>query len=67
MMVDGETGRLINSGDSAELGEAICGLLLDDATRETMGDKAREFSRKFTLDTAIDKLESVYLGFTEQT
>jgi glycosyltransferase involved in cell wall biosynthesis len=66
MMVDGETGRLINSGDSAQLGEVVGDLLLDDATRETMGNKAREFSRKFTLDTAIDKLESLYLGLTEQ-
>jgi glycosyltransferase involved in cell wall biosynthesis len=67
MMVDGETGRLFDPGDSAELGEVVGDLLRDDAIRETMGNKAREFSRKFTLDTAIDKLESVFLGLTEQT
>jgi glycosyltransferase involved in cell wall biosynthesis len=66
MMVDGETGRLINSGDSAELGEVLGDLLLDDATRAIMAKKAREFSRRFTLDGAINKLESAYLGLTEQ-
>jgi glycosyltransferase involved in cell wall biosynthesis len=60
MMADGDTGRLVEPGSSVELAEAVGTLLLNEDERIHMGARAKEFSRNFTLENAVGKLEVLY-------
>jgi glycosyltransferase involved in cell wall biosynthesis len=60
MMLDGETGFLVEPSDTMELSKAITALLFNDDLREKMSVKAKEFSRKFLLEVTIRKLEDLY-------
>jgi len=41
MVVDGQTGHLLDSGDSAGLGDVLEELVRDPAKRRLMGEKGR--------------------------
>jgi glycosyltransferase involved in cell wall biosynthesis len=60
MVVNQKTGLLVKPGDVAELAEAIKNLLLNDDLRRSMAIKAKEFSRNFLLEPAVEKLNSLY-------
>lgn len=58
-VVDGETGLLAPHGDVAALAQRIAALLRDDALREAMGRRAREFAARFGWDGSAEALEKL--------
>ena len=50
----------IDKDNSQEMAETLKTLLLDDDFRKSMSIKAKEFSKGFTLEKTIDKLENLY-------
>jgi glycosyltransferase involved in cell wall biosynthesis len=63
VVIDGETGRLVEAGDAAGLCAAIADLLRDDARRRSMGQAARARALDlFTWDRITLHLERVYKG-----
>lgn len=58
---DGETGLLVDYGDPAGLGAAVCGLLGDPDRVRRMGDAARALAeRRFGADLWARRLKRVY-------
>ncbi|UCE75083.1 MAG: glycosyltransferase family 4 protein [Methanomassiliicoccales archaeon] len=58
---DGETGILVDYGDSHQLGTAICELLGDEAKRAAFGSAGRQLALKnFAIEKVVDRLENVY-------
>ena len=63
VIVDGETGILVERGDSEGLAAAICKLLADPHLRERMGAAGRRRVRQlFTWDRSVARLEELYEG-----
>jgi glycosyltransferase involved in cell wall biosynthesis len=61
VVVDGETGILVERGDSEGLAAAICKLLSDPHLRERMGAAGRERVRQlFTWERSVGRLEELY-------
>jgi glycosyltransferase involved in cell wall biosynthesis len=61
VVVDGETGILVERGDSEGLAAAICKLLADPHLRERMGAAGRERVRQlFTWERSVAQLEELY-------
>jgi glycosyltransferase involved in cell wall biosynthesis len=60
VIVDGETGRLVEAGDAAGLRAAIADLLKNDARRHRMGQAARERVKLFTYERAVEHLRQLY-------
>jgi glycosyltransferase involved in cell wall biosynthesis len=61
MVVDGETGILVQTDDTAGLGGALKLLLENPELRKQMGDAARlRFERMFTLDRQLARIETIY-------
>jgi glycosyltransferase involved in cell wall biosynthesis len=61
VIVDGETGRLVEAGDAAGLRAAIDDLLRDDPQRRRMGQAARARALGlFTWDKIVEQLCRVY-------
>jgi glycosyltransferase involved in cell wall biosynthesis len=61
IIVDGETGVLVPSRDSAALAQAVLGLLLDRGRLVGMGQAGRErYERCFKLDRMVDETIRVY-------
>lgn len=61
IVVDGETGVLVPTGDPAALAGAVVGLLRDPARAAAMGERARaRVHARFTLDHQADGLIAVY-------
>ena len=61
VIVDGQTGSLVEAGDTAGLGAAIADLLKDDARRRRMGQAARARTLElFTWDSTVHQLRRVY-------
>lgn len=66
IVVDGTTGRLIDSRDPGEFAAAIAGLL-DDATWATsVGNRAAEWARGYTWPTVAARLRRVYADLTSR-
>jgi glycosyltransferase involved in cell wall biosynthesis len=59
-VLDGETGLLVKAGDIYELAKSIITLVKNDDLRRRFSVKAREWAKKFTLESAITRLEEVY-------
>src|SRR6185312_12150781 len=63
IVVDGETGILVERGDHEGLAAAISRLLADARLRERMGNAGRERVRQlFTWERAVSRLEELYDG-----
>jgi glycosyltransferase involved in cell wall biosynthesis len=60
MMLDGETGLLVKAGDPYELAKSIATLIENDDLRRRFSVKAREWAEKFTLESAVTRLEEIY-------
>jgi glycosyltransferase involved in cell wall biosynthesis len=60
VIVDGETGRLVEAGDTSGLRAAIADMMNNDAQRHKMGQAARERVRLFTWERAIEQLRHLY-------
>jgi glycosyltransferase involved in cell wall biosynthesis len=61
VIVDGETGRLVEAGDARGLRAAIADLLRDDVQRRRMGQAARARALGlFTWSQIVERLEHVY-------
>lgn len=67
MVVDGETGLLIELGDSRALGAALAKVLTDPALRGEMGRRARErFEQLFTLDRQLGAIQDLYTSLARE-
>jgi glycosyltransferase involved in cell wall biosynthesis len=63
VVIDGETGRLVEAGDAAGLYAAIADLLKDDAKCRSMGQAARARALElFTWSRIVAQLRRVYAG-----
>lgn len=61
VVIDGETGLLVDPGDVVGLAASISALLLEPARAHAMGDRARlRASRLFSLDAQIEKTLAVW-------
>ena len=61
VVVDGETGILVERGDSAGLADAIGTLLADPQLRQRMGAAGRRrVQQLFTWDRSVARLERLY-------
>jgi glycosyltransferase involved in cell wall biosynthesis len=60
MVLDGETGLLVKAGDPYELAKSITMLIENEDLRRHFSVKAREWAKKFTLESAVTRLEEVY-------
>jgi glycosyltransferase involved in cell wall biosynthesis len=60
MMMDGETGILVEPNNVQELAKAIETLLNNDALRMGFSRKARKFAYNFTVERSAEKLEELY-------
>lgn len=58
---DGETGVLVPSGDVPSLAEAMSALLTDPERRRRMGERGREWARRFDWDRIAVDQEQVLL------
>ena len=62
LIVDGETGRLVDPDDRQALAAAIVALLKDEPRRRRMGEAGRRrYQREFTFDRFRDRLSEVLL------
>lgn len=58
---DGESGRLIRSGDEAGFAGAVAKLMADSGQRMVMGDRARAFiETDYALARSVDSFERLY-------
>ena len=61
MVVDGETGFLVDNGDVGGFAAAIARLATDGSLRETFGAAGRTRARlNFSIDTHLSKMEDVF-------
>ncbi len=60
MLLNGETGFLVEPGDPRELAKAIEVLLMDESLRRRFSLNARKFAGNFVLEKQVDKLEALY-------
>lgn len=66
VVVDGETGILIEPGNSDELAKAIIRLLSDADLRRRMGQAALTRARQFTVEAMVEKTLAVYRRAIEE-
>jgi spore coat protein SA len=67
VVLDGETGLLVNPESVEDLVAAIEKLAVDIPLREKLGRQAREWiESRFTLDRYIDKVESIYQALVKE-
>ena len=68
VVVDGETGILVERGDAEGLGAAIGKLLADPHLRQRMGNAGRErVKRLFTWERSVARLQKLYDGIPPDT
>ncbi len=60
LVVDGQTGVLVEPGDVSALHAAMVQILNADADRERMGEAARRRAPEFMASRVIERLESLY-------
>ena len=61
IVLDGETGYLVNTGDADELSKAILSMVDDEKKMITMGQAGREYIlNKFSADNYAKKFENIY-------
>lgn len=63
VVVDGETGFLVECDDYEALAERISLLANDTALRKKMGEKGKErFDKNFRIERFVEKLDNLYTG-----
>jgi glycosyltransferase involved in cell wall biosynthesis len=68
VVVDGETGILVERGDTLGLAAAISRLLCDPHLRQRMGNAGRErVKRLFTWERSVARLQELYDGIAPDT
>jgi glycosyltransferase involved in cell wall biosynthesis len=60
IVVDGESGLLVEPGNVSVLRDALRTLLLDPMRREQMGNVARQRAKLFTVGTVTNRIEEIY-------
>ena len=60
MVIDGETGILVDRGDVDALAAAMQRLIDDTDERERLGEAARIRARQFTVDVSLPRIERLY-------
>jgi glycosyltransferase involved in cell wall biosynthesis len=60
LVVDGETGLLVEAGDSAALRAALCRVLQDEPGRKRMARAAAKRAPQFMASAVIPRIEAVY-------
>jgi glycosyltransferase involved in cell wall biosynthesis len=60
MLIENETGLLVQPNNEFELAKAIETLLSNSMTHQSFSKKAREFAKNFTVEKAVENLEKVY-------
>jgi glycosyltransferase involved in cell wall biosynthesis len=60
IVVDGQTGRLVDVHDTDAFRDALVDVGCNPAARSRMGDAARERARQFMAGAVIDRIETVY-------
>jgi len=60
IVLDGETGLLVKADDPCELAKSIIMLIENEDLRRHFSARAREWAKKFTLESAVTRLEEVY-------
>jgi len=60
MVLDGETGLLVKAGDPYELAKSMTMLIENEDLGRRFSVKAREWAEKFTLESAVTRLEEIY-------
>ena len=60
VVLDGESGRLVEPGDHAALARAIVDLAADPEERERLGESAIQASSSCDLESAVRSLEALY-------
>ena len=64
MIVDGETGRLVRSGDASALADALVDALRDPDAAERRASAARlDVERRFTWDHVVDRMTPALESF----
>ncbi len=58
VVIDGETGRLVDPGDAAALESAIAGWLADPEAARRMGEAARRHCARFDWERGADAMEA---------
>jgi L-malate glycosyltransferase len=62
LIIDGETGILVDVGDARGLSAALNRLIDDPAVRSKLGARARErVCQRYTIDAVVDAIEPVYV------
>lgn len=68
VVIDGETGYLVDVGDSAALASRLVELFEDRKTAKTMGKRGRErFEHRFAADQMLGKISALYAKLTGET
>lgn len=63
VVIPGETGELVDPGDTAALAEALCRLLADPELRARLGDGGRRLvDPMYRAETMVDEIASIYHG-----
>jgi glycosyltransferase involved in cell wall biosynthesis len=60
MVLNGETGLLVKANDIYNLAKAIALLIENEDLRRNFSERAREWARRFTLESTITSLEETY-------
>jgi len=60
MMIDRETGLLVDPNNEVELAKAIKSLLNDKILYQFFSNRAKEFAKNFTTEKTVEKLERLY-------
>ena len=60
IVLDGETGLLVKADDPCELAKSIIMLIENEDLRRHFSARAREWAKKFTLESAVTRLEEIY-------
>jgi glycosyltransferase involved in cell wall biosynthesis len=65
--LDGDTGLLLRSGDTAALGASLERLACDASLRQRLGERGREFVReRFPVERMVDDLYALYMKLADQ-
>jgi len=62
LIIDGETGKLVEPGNIPELSRALVSVLSSSEKTVKMGYEAKKFVKHFSVEKCVDKLEQLYFS-----